>query len=106
LFLKYTPPSLPRWIFGPKTEKVTGRRESYNEELHNLYPSYSGGKMEETEKARREEISLETGVNIRIGNTEMDLKETAREVVDWIQLAYDRSQWWVLVKTIINILVS
>jgi hypothetical protein len=33
----------------------------------------------------------------------MDLKETGCEDVDWILLSEDRVQWWVLVKTIINL---
>jgi hypothetical protein len=30
-------------------------------------------------------------------NTEMDLKKTSCEYVNWIQIAQDRIQWWALV---------
>jgi hypothetical protein len=35
----------------------------------------------------------------------MDLKEIGWEGVDWINLAHDRDQWWVLVNTAMNLLV-
>jgi hypothetical protein len=36
-------------------------------------------------------------------NIKIDLKEIQDEGEDWIQLAQDRSQWWVLVNTVTNI---
>jgi hypothetical protein len=33
-------------------------------------------------------------------NIKMDLKEIVLECVDWIHLAQDRDQWWVLVNAI------
>jgi hypothetical protein len=38
-------------------------------------------------------------------NTKMDLKETRREDADWIRLAQDRDQCWVVVNMVINIRV-
>jgi len=32
-----------------------------------------------------------------------DLKETEQEGVDWIHLVWSRDQWWVLVKTVMNL---
>jgi hypothetical protein len=33
----------------------------------------------------------------------MDLKKTEWEGMDWIQLAQDRDQWWVVVNTVMNL---
>jgi hypothetical protein len=35
----------------------------------------------------------------------MDLRETARGGIDWIDLAQDRDQWRALVNTVINLRV-
>jgi hypothetical protein len=40
----------------------------------------------------------------REANIKMDLKEIWWDVVGWIRLAQDNGQWWVLVKTVKNIL--
>jgi hypothetical protein len=38
-------------------------------------------------------------------NIKMDLKAIGWEGADWIYLARDRDQWWVLVNTVMNIWV-
>jgi hypothetical protein len=35
----------------------------------------------------------------------MDLRKIGWEVVDWVHLAQDRDQWWVLVNTVMNLQV-
>jgi hypothetical protein len=36
-------------------------------------------------------------------NINMDLQEIMCEGVDWIKLALDRIQWWVVLKTVMNL---
>jgi hypothetical protein len=36
-------------------------------------------------------------------NIRMDLKEIGWKGMDWIHLAHDRNQWWVLVNTVMNL---
>jgi predicted small integral membrane protein len=36
-------------------------------------------------------------------NIKMDLRQIGWCVVDWINLAQDRNQWWALVNTVINL---
>jgi hypothetical protein len=36
-------------------------------------------------------------------NIEMSPKEIVCEDGEWIQLNYDRDQWWVLLKTVMNL---
>jgi hypothetical protein len=36
----------------------------------------------------------------------MDFKEMGCVVMDWINLAQDRMQWWIVVNTVMNILVT
>jgi hypothetical protein len=38
-------------------------------------------------------------------NIRMDLKEIGWEGVDWIGMAQDRGQWWVVVSTVMNLRV-
>jgi hypothetical protein len=40
------------------------------------------------------------GVNIKL-----DFREIGVDVVNWIQLAQDRVQWWAFVKTVMNLRV-
>jgi hypothetical protein len=40
-----------------------------------------------------------------VNNIKMDLKETAWDGMDWIDLAQDRDQWKVLVNTVMNLRV-
>jgi hypothetical protein len=40
-----------------------------------------------------------------VGNIEMDLRETAWNGMDWIDLAQDRDQWQALVNTVMNLWV-
>jgi hypothetical protein len=41
----------------------------------------------------------------REDNIRMDLMETGWKGMDWIYLAQDRGQWWVLVNTVMNLRV-
>jgi hypothetical protein len=36
-------------------------------------------------------------------NIRMDLREIGQDNVDWMQLAQNRDQWWVLVNTVTNL---
>jgi hypothetical protein len=36
----------------------------------------------------------------------MGLREIGWEVVDWMHLAQDKDQWWAVVITVMNLLVS
>jgi hypothetical protein len=38
-------------------------------------------------------------------NIKMDLQEVGCEGMDWIELAYDRDRWQVLVNAVMNLLV-
>jgi hypothetical protein len=39
-------------------------------------------------------------------NNRMDLTETGREAVDWMNLAQDRDKWWVRFNTVMNLWVA
>jgi hypothetical protein len=53
------------------------------------------GKLEGNRPLGRQRHKLEDNLTI-------DLKEMAWEGVDWIHMAQDRDQWWVLVDTVMN----
>jgi hypothetical protein len=117
-----------RKIFGPKRDEVTGEwRKLRNEELHNLYSSpdiirqiksrrikWSGhvARMGEERKLYKVLVGSPEGERplgrprcrwqdwIRI-----DLREIGLGGVDWIQLAQDRDQWWVVVSVVMNLRV-
>jgi hypothetical protein len=38
-----------------------------------------------------------------VGNIKMDLIKIGWDVMDWINLAQDRDQWWALVNTVMNV---
>jgi len=38
--------------------------------------------------------------------TRMDLREIGWEYADWMHLAQDRGQWWVVVNTVMNLRVQ
>jgi len=57
-------------------------------EMRNAYSTLVGG-LEEKIPLRRPRHRWE-------GNIRMDLREVEWEGVDWIHLAQDRDQWWVL----------
>jgi hypothetical protein len=40
-----------------------------------------------------------------VDNIEMDLTEIGWSVMDWIDLAQDRDQWWALVNMVMNLRV-
>jgi hypothetical protein len=98
-----------RRIFGPKREEeVGGRRRLKNEELHNLYTSLNNIRMIRSRRrrwaghvalmgGRRNAYSILVGkpegkrplVRFWCGwetNIRMDLRETGREVEDWMHL--------------------
>jgi hypothetical protein len=64
------------------------------EEMRNSY-NILVGKPEGKRRRRRCE-----------GNIRMDLREIVWEVVDWIHLAQDRSQWWAVVNAVMNLNVA
>jgi hypothetical protein len=39
------------------------------------------------------------------GNIRIHLRQTGLESVDWIRLAQDRDQWWVVLKTVMKLRV-
>jgi hypothetical protein len=41
-----------------------------------------------------------------VDNIKMDLREIARDGVDWIDMAQDRDQWRAFVKTVLNLRFS
>jgi hypothetical protein len=41
----------------------------------------------------------------RVDSIKMDLREIGWDGVDWIDVAQDRSQWWALVVTVLNLRV-
>jgi hypothetical protein len=115
-----------RRIFGPKRDEVMGEwRKLRSGELHNLYSSpdivrqiksrrmrWAGhvarmgegrnvyrvlvGKPEEKRPLRRQRHRWEDAIR-------MDLREIGWGVVEWIRLAQDRDQWWVLVNAVMNL---
>jgi hypothetical protein len=44
-------------------------------------------------------------IHIWVDNIKMDLREIGWCVMDWVDLAQDRDQWWALVNTILNLWV-
>jgi hypothetical protein len=116
---------VPRRIFRPKRDEVTGEwRKLHNEELHILYSSqriikqtksrrmrWAGhvARMGEESvqgfggKARRKE-SLERPRGRWKNGIRMDLREIGWGV-KWIQLAQDRGRWRDLVITVMNLRV-
>jgi hypothetical protein len=41
-----------------------------------------------------------------VDNIKIDLREIEWGDVDWIDLAHDKDQWWVLVNTVMNLRVQ
>jgi hypothetical protein len=115
-------------IFGPKREEgMGGLRRLDNEELHNLHASLNiirvmksrrlrwvghgacMGQMRNVYKilVRKPEAKrpLRRPRHRWEDNIKMELRETGREDVEWINLAQNRSQWWALMNTVMNLLV-
>jgi hypothetical protein len=119
---------VPRRIFGPQRDEVTGEwRKLHSEELHNLYSSpniisqiksrrmrwaghvarmgkerkmykVSVGKPKGKRSLGRSRCRWEDGIR-------MDLKEIGWESVEWFQLAQDRNRWRAVVNTVMNLRV-
>jgi len=117
-----------RRIFGPRTDKVTGKwRKLYNEELNDLYSSPNVFRMIKSRKmrwvghvARIGEMRGLYWVLVgkpkgkrRLGrprcrwedNIKMYLKEVGYESMDWIELAQYRDRWRALVNAVMNLRV-
>jgi hypothetical protein len=116
---------VPRRIFGPKRDEVTGDWiKLHNEELHSLYSSpsiirmiksrrmrWAGhvAPMGEKRNAYRVFVGKPAGKRPLGGprrrwvdNIKMDLKEIRWDGVDWIDTAQDRDQWRALVNTVLR----
>jgi hypothetical protein len=119
---------VPRRLFGPKWDEVTGGwRKLHIEELHGLYSSPSIVRMI---KARRMRWAghvarigeLRGAYNILVGRPEgrrplgrsrhrwedkikMDLREIGFGDVDWIHLSQNMDRWRALVNTVMNLRV-
>jgi hypothetical protein len=118
---------VPRRIFGPKRDEVTGEWiKLHNEELHDLYSSpsiriikarrmrWSGhvARMGEKRNAYRllagkPEGRRPLGRPRRrwVDNIRLELLEVGWGDVDWIGLAQDRDRWRALVNSVLNLRV-
>jgi hypothetical protein len=117
-----------RRTFGPKRDEVTGEwRKLHNEELHNLYSSYSVigmiksrtmrweghvARMGEKRNAYRLVVGKPEGQRPLgrprrrwVDNIRMDLGEVGWGDVDWIGLAKDGNRWRALVNSVLNLRV-
>jgi hypothetical protein len=117
-----------RRIFGPKRDELTGGwRKLNNKELHGLYSSPSIVRVIKARRMRWAGHVARTGevrgvYNLMVGkpegrkplgrpgrrwedNINMDLREIAFGVVDWIHLARDRDRCRALVNTVMNLRV-
>jgi hypothetical protein len=100
---------VPRSIFGPKRDEVTGGwRKLHNEKLHNLYPSPSiirmmrwAGHVAEWGirrmhigywwESQKENEPLGRPERRWVDNIKMNLRDIAWGSMDWIDLARDRT---------------
>jgi hypothetical protein len=119
---------VPRRVFGPKRDGVTGgRRKLQNEELHDLYSSPSIIRIIKSRRMRwvghaarmgekRNVYSLLVGKpegkrplgrpkHRQIDNNKVHLLEIGLSIVDWIGLAQDRYRWRALVNVVMNLRV-
>jgi hypothetical protein len=119
---------VPRRIFGPKRDEMTGGwRKLHDEELHNLYSSQNIIRMIMSRKMRWAGNVARMGkkrnaFKIWVGkpegkrplgrpryrlvdNIKMDLTEIAWDSMDWIDLAQDRDQRRALVNTVMSLRV-
>jgi hypothetical protein len=117
---------VPKRIFRPKRDEVTGgRRKLHNEELHDLYSCiirimkarrmrWEGhvARMGEKRNVYRLLVGKPEGRRPLgrprrrwLDNIRMDLVEVERGHVDWIGLAQDRDRWRALVSAVLNLRV-
>jgi hypothetical protein len=119
---------VPRRIFGPSRDEVTGGwRKLHNEELRDLYSSPSiitvikprkmrwlghVARMGEKRNASKLLVGkpegkrpLERPRRRWVDNIRMDLGEVELRDVDWIGLAQDRNRWRALVNSVLNLRV-
>jgi hypothetical protein len=119
---------IPREIFEPKRDEVTGKwRKLHNEELNDLYSSPS---VDWVIKSRRMRWAGQVACmgdrrgsyRVLMGksegkrplgrprrrwddNIQRDLQEVGCVGMDWIDVVQDSDRWWALVNTAINIRV-
>jgi hypothetical protein len=119
---------VPRRIFGPKRDEVTGEwRKLHNEELSELYSSSSViriikcrrmrwagyvARMGEKRNAYRLLVGMPEGKRPLesprrrwVDNIKIDLGEVRWGVVVWIGLTKDRNRWRALVNSVLNLRV-
>jgi hypothetical protein len=117
---------VPRRIYGPKRDEVTGDwRKLHNEKLHNLYSSpiiirmiksrrmkWAGHVARMGNKRNAYKIfvgkpegkkSLGRPRRRWVDNIKMDIREIGWGGMDWIDLAQDREQWRALVNNVMNL---
>jgi hypothetical protein len=114
-------------IFGPKRGEDGSWRKLYNDELHGLYSSLNIVRVIKSRRLRWARHVAHTGegrVVYRVlirkpegkrpldrhrcrweDNIKLDLKEIGINGANWIQLAWDRVQWWAFVNTVMNLQV-
>jgi hypothetical protein len=118
--------TVPRRIFEPKRDEVTGElRKFHNEELYILYSSPDIIRHIKLRRMRWAGHVARTGeerklYKVLVGKAEgkrplgrprrrwedgirMDLRETGLGVLDWILLAQDRDRWRAVVSAVMNI---
>jgi hypothetical protein len=119
---------VPRGIFGPKGDEVTGEcRKLHSGELHNLYSSpdiirqiksrrmwWAGhvARMGEGRNVYRVLVGKPEGKRSLVrprrrceDGIKMDLREIGWGGVEWIQLAQDRDRWRAVVNAVMNLRV-
>ena len=116
---------MPRRIFGPRGDEVTGEwRKLHNEELNDLYCSPNIVRVIKTRRMRWPRhvacMGERRGVyRVLVGkpegkrplgrprrrwedNIKMDLQEVGYWGMDWVELSQDRESWRALVKAVMN----
>ena len=119
---------VPRRVFGPKRDKVTGEwRKLHKEELSDLYSLPNIVRVVKSRIMRWEGHVVRMGegrgvYRVLVGkpegkrplgrtrsrwedNIKMDLQEVGGGCGDWMELAQDRDRWRVLVGTVRNLRV-
>jgi hypothetical protein len=119
---------VPRRIFGPKRDEVTGEwRRLHNEELNNLYSSPNIIRVIKSRRMRWAGHVARMGegrgaYRILVGrpegrrplgrprrrwddNIKMNLQEVVWGVMGWIDMAQDRDKWRDVVNSVLNLRV-